>query len=135
MRRWLQYGGFAAGIVLIVFGVVAIAMPAHYTATAKWLHWLVAVLILAPIVYAVLGGFKDNGQLAANPVALIPDPWVLTNYTDVLFGKNALVFWRELLNSLIVAAVAVGVTVGCASAAAFTRSAISCFETISLPGR
>ena len=81
---------------------------------------VVAMLILAPIVYAVLGGFKDNGQLAANPVALIPDPWVLTNYTDVLFGKNALVFWRELLNSLIVAAVAVGVTVGCASAAAFT---------------
>ena len=26
MRRWLQYGGFAAGIVLVVFGVVAIAM-------------------------------------------------------------------------------------------------------------
>ena len=26
MRRWLQYGGFAAGIVLVAFGVVAIAM-------------------------------------------------------------------------------------------------------------
>ena len=26
MRRWLQYGGFAAGIVLIAFGVVAIFM-------------------------------------------------------------------------------------------------------------
>jgi hypothetical protein len=26
MRRWLQYGGFAAGIVLVIFGVVAIAM-------------------------------------------------------------------------------------------------------------
>ena len=26
MRRWLQYGGFAAGIVLIAFGAVAIAM-------------------------------------------------------------------------------------------------------------
>ena len=28
MRRWLQYGGFAAGIVLIAFGAVAIAMGA-----------------------------------------------------------------------------------------------------------
>jgi hypothetical protein len=26
MRRWLQYGGFAAGVVLIVFGAVAIGM-------------------------------------------------------------------------------------------------------------
>jgi hypothetical protein len=26
MRRWLQYGGFAAGVLLIIFGVVAIAM-------------------------------------------------------------------------------------------------------------
>jgi raffinose/stachyose/melibiose transport system permease protein len=85
---------------------------------------IVAVAILVPIVYAILGGFKENGQLAANPVALIPDPWVFTNYTDVLFGVNALVFWRELLNSLIVAAVAVVVTVGCASAAAFVFARI-----------
>jgi raffinose/stachyose/melibiose transport system permease protein len=85
---------------------------------------VVAAAILVPIVYAILGGFKENGQLAANPVALIPDPWVFTNYTDVLFGVNALVFWRELLNSLIVAVVAVVVTVGCASAAAFVFARI-----------
>ena len=47
---------------------------------------IVAAAILVPIVYAVLGGFKTNGQLAANPVALLPDPWVFTNYTDVLVG-------------------------------------------------
>jgi hypothetical protein len=33
MRRWLQYGGFAAGIVLIVFGAVAIAMGANGRST------------------------------------------------------------------------------------------------------
>ncbi len=33
MRRWLQYGGFAAGIVLIVFGVVAIAMGVNGRST------------------------------------------------------------------------------------------------------
>ena len=33
MRRWLQYGGFAAGIVLILFGVVAIAMGVNGRST------------------------------------------------------------------------------------------------------
>jgi hypothetical protein len=33
MRRWLQYGGFAAGIVLIVFGIVAIFMGANGRST------------------------------------------------------------------------------------------------------
>ena len=84
----------------------------------------VAAAILLPIVYAVLGGFKDNGQLAGNPVALIPDPWVFDNYANVLWGENALAFWGELLNSVIVAIVAVGVTVGCASAAAFVFARI-----------
>ena len=80
---------------------------------------LVAAAILVPIAYAVLGGFKSNGQLAANPVALIPDPWVFGNYADILWGVNAPTFWGEVLNSVIVAIIAVSVTVGCASAAAF----------------
>jgi raffinose/stachyose/melibiose transport system permease protein len=84
----------------------------------------VAAAILAPIVYAVLGGFKSNGQLAANPGSLIPDPWVFDNYADVLWGENAATFWGELLNSILVAIVAVGVTVGCASAAAFVFARI-----------
>ena len=84
----------------------------------------VAAAILLPILYAVLGGFKDNGQLAGNPVALIPDPWVFDNYANVLWGENAPAFWGELFNSVIVAIVAVGVTVGCASAAAFVFARI-----------
>jgi hypothetical protein len=35
MRRWLQYGGFAAGIVLVVFGAVAIAMGANGRSTVQ----------------------------------------------------------------------------------------------------
>ena len=84
----------------------------------------VAAAILVPIVYAVLGGFKDNGQLNGNPVALLPDPWVFENYADVLWGEDAPAFWGELLNSVIVAIIAVGVTVGCASAAAFVFARI-----------
>ena len=79
----------------------------------------VAIAILVPIGYALLGGFKTNGQLAANPGGILPDPWVFENYYDVLVGANAGAFWQELLNSLVIAAVAVGLTVGCASLAAF----------------
>jgi raffinose/stachyose/melibiose transport system permease protein len=84
----------------------------------------VAAVILVPIVYAVLGGFKTNGQLVGDPVAVIPDPWVFSNYTDVLFGANAGDFWREAVNSLIIAAIAVGLTVSLASLAAFVFARI-----------
>jgi len=85
---------------------------------------LVAAAILVPIAYAVLGGFKTNGQLAANPVSPIPSPWVFTNYEDILVGQHATFFWRELLNSVIVAVMAVGVTVALASLAAFAFARI-----------
>jgi raffinose/stachyose/melibiose transport system permease protein len=80
---------------------------------------VVASTILVPIVYAVLGGFKTNGQLVANPVEILPSEWVFTNYTSVLFGPDAAMFWRQAFNSLLVAAVAVGVTVSFGSLAAF----------------
>jgi raffinose/stachyose/melibiose transport system permease protein len=79
----------------------------------------VAGLILMPIVYAVLGGFKDNGQLIGDPLALIPAPFVLSHYTDVLWGADSGAFWREFANSFIIAVVAVGLTVGLGSLAAF----------------
>ena len=86
---------------------------------------VVAAAILVPIVYAILGGFKTNGQLVANPAQVIPNPWVFDNYVDVLVGEHAPTFWREFLNSLIVAIVAVAVTVTFASAAAFVFARIA----------
>src|SRR6186997_221706 len=80
---------------------------------------VVGAAILFPLLYAVLGGFKTNGQLVANPGTILPTEWVLTNYTDVLFGEYAPTFWRQALNSVIVATVAVFLTVALASAAAF----------------
>jgi raffinose/stachyose/melibiose transport system permease protein len=78
----------------------------------------VAAVILVPIVFAAIGGAKTNGQLLSDPVGL-PSPWVFSNYTDVLFGANATVFWGELLNSLIIATVAVFLTVSLSALAAF----------------
>jgi raffinose/stachyose/melibiose transport system permease protein len=86
---------------------------------------VVSVAILFPLVYAVLGGFKTNGQLAANPGAILPTEWVFSNYADVLFGEYAPTFWRQALNSLIVAAVAVILTVSFASGAAFVFARIA----------
>ena len=80
---------------------------------------VVAVAIVFPLLYAVLGGFKTNGELVANPGTLLPTEWVTTNYTDILFGEYAPTFWRQALNSLIVTGVALVLTVGCAAAAAF----------------
>ncbi len=86
---------------------------------------VVAAVILVPIGYAVLGGFKSNGQLAGDPVSILPDPWVFSNYTDVIVGQNAQAFWLEAANSLLIAVVAVSLTVGLSSLAAFAFARIA----------
>ncbi|WP_250442831.1 carbohydrate ABC transporter permease [Actinotalea sp. C106] len=68
---------------------------------------LVVVATLGPVVYAVLGGFRSNAQLAAAPVSL-PDPWVFTNYVNVLTSSD---FWRYAFNSIVVALVTTGIVV------------------------
>jgi raffinose/stachyose/melibiose transport system permease protein len=60
---------------------------------------IVVVATLGPVVYAILGGFRSNAQLAAEPVGL-PSPWVVDNYVNVLTSGD---FWRYALNSTIVA--------------------------------
>jgi raffinose/stachyose/melibiose transport system permease protein len=86
---------------------------------------LVAAVILVPILYAVLGGFKTNGQLVANPVNIVPTEWVFENYLDVTVGGKSGIFRRDLLNSLIIAVVSVGVTVGFAALGAFAFARIA----------
>ncbi len=97
----------------------AIGLPS-IAGTIAWLFLLaVAIAILVPILYAVLGGFKTNGQLVGDPVSVIPDPWVFTNYTNVLIGDDAGTFWLEAFNSLLIAVVSVLVTVTFSALAAF----------------
>jgi raffinose/stachyose/melibiose transport system permease protein len=66
---------------------------------------VVVAATLGPVVYAVLGGFRSNAQLASEPVSL-PDPWVLSNYTNVITSES---FWRYALNSTVVALVTTAV--------------------------
>jgi raffinose/stachyose/melibiose transport system permease protein len=56
-------------------------------------------LMLAPVAYIILGGFRTNAQITTDPSGL-PGPWNIGNYIDVLTGS---IFWTEVLNSLIAA--------------------------------
>lgn len=58
-------------------------------------------LMIAPIAYIILGGFRTNSQITDSPAGL-PNPWNIDNYTGVLTSST---FWRELGNSTIVALV------------------------------
>jgi raffinose/stachyose/melibiose transport system permease protein len=77
--------------------------------------WIAAIATLVPILYAILGGFRDTGQLSTNPVAL-PDPWVFSNYTGILKSST---FWHQVWNSTLIALVSTALTVPVAALAAF----------------
>jgi len=95
-----------------------------------------ATVVIVPIAYVVLSGFRTTGQIAADPVAL-PHPWVTHNYTKVIASGG---FWRQVGNSAIVAAIATTLVVGVSALAAYPlarfqfrgREAIYTFFTFGL---
>jgi raffinose/stachyose/melibiose transport system permease protein len=65
-------------------------------------------LMLGPVLYIVLGGFRTNSQITVDPAGL-PNPWEFGNYIDVLTSDT---FWRQVTNSTIAAvATTIGVVV------------------------
>jgi raffinose/stachyose/melibiose transport system permease protein len=91
---------------------VATSRGRRNAAGIRWgspgVYLLAIVLIticITPVLYIVIGGFRTNSQITADPSAW-PSPWVLANYTDVL-GSS--VFWTAMRNSVISA---VGTTLG-----------------------
>lgn len=76
--------------------------------------WFVALVVIAlmlgPVIYIIIGGFRSNSEITTDPAGF-PSVWNINNYLDVLTGG---VFWQQVLNSTIVAvATAVGaVTLG-----------------------
>jgi raffinose/stachyose/melibiose transport system permease protein len=77
--------------------------------------WVAAIATLVPLLYAILGGFRDTGQLSTNPVAL-PSPWVFSNYAGILKSGT---FWHQVWNSTLIALVSTALTVPVAALAAF----------------
>jgi raffinose/stachyose/melibiose transport system permease protein len=79
------------------------ASPAVYAVAT-----LLVIVMLAPVAYIILGGFRTNAQITSDPSGF-PGPWQVQNYVDVLTGE---IFWRQVLNSTIAA---VATTVGVVS--------------------
>ena len=78
------------------------------TPAIYFVAFVVIALMLGPVLYIILGGFRSNSQITTNPAGL-PDPWVFTNYIEVLTADT---FWILVTNSTIVAvATTVGVIV------------------------
>ena len=76
---------------------------------------VVIALMLAPVAYIVLGGFRTNSQITTDPAGF-PGPWEVGNYLDVLGGG---LFWRLVGNSLIVGLVTTAGVVALGLAASF----------------
>lgn len=64
-----------------------------------FLAFLLISVMLAPVFYIIIGGFRTNSQITVDPAGW-PDPWNMDNYLGVLRGE---VFWREVFNSTVVA--------------------------------
>ncbi|WJS90402.1 carbohydrate ABC transporter permease [Microbacterium testaceum] len=56
-------------------------------------------LMLAPVVFIILGGFRSNAEITVDPSGL-PTTWNWQNYADVLTSG---VFWGQVGNSAIAA--------------------------------
>jgi len=70
---------------------------------AGWPTYLVALVFIAicigPVAYIILGGFRTNAQITADPSGF-PGPWEVGNYIEVLKSP---IFWQQVGNSVIAA--------------------------------
>ncbi len=74
----------------------------HYSTPVIYFVALVLVaLLLVPVAYIILGGFRSNSEITVDPAGL-PTSWQVGNYFEVLASG---VFWREVANSTIAAVV------------------------------
>ncbi|MGW7548562.1 carbohydrate ABC transporter permease [Streptomyces sp. NPDC054770] len=77
---------------------------------------VVGALMVVPLLYALLSGFKTTSELSSNPVGL-PESWITSNYTGIL-GSGA--FWRLLGNSTLIAVATTVLVVAVSALAAFS---------------
>lgn len=63
--------------------------------------FLLISVIIAPVAYIIIGGFRTNSQITTDPAGW-PNPWKIENYVTVLRSSE---FWRQMANSAIVSAV------------------------------
>lgn len=76
----------------------------------------VGVVMLVPVVYAVVSGFKSTDELSRNPFG-VPEHWLSGNYTDIIVSGD---FWRLLGNSTLIAVATAVLVVAVSALAAFS---------------
>lgn len=84
---------------------------------------VVAAIVIVPLVTTALGGFKTLGDLRSNAFGL-PHEWVWSNYWDIITGDR---YWRQMVNSLLIAVLTVALTLACGAMAAFTFAHVKFF--------
>lgn len=93
--------------------------PTRRSDFGRGLLYVIAVVVLlvivVPLSFSIIGGFRSNAQLAADPVGL-PDPWVFTNYQTTLTDPS---FYQWLKNSVLIALITTALVLPAASLAAF----------------
>jgi len=69
----------------------------------NWFIYFIALvlvaLLLVPVAYIILGGFRTNSEITVDPAGL-PINWQIVNYIEVLTNGT---FWRQVGNSAITA--------------------------------
>lgn len=75
----------------------------------------VLAMVLIPLSFSILGGFRTNMQLIESPVGL-PNPWVFEHYKDIATDAR---FWRQVRNSVVIALLTTAVVLPAASLAAY----------------
>lgn len=76
---------------------------------------IVAAIVLVPLVVAVVGGFRTNQDLQAQPIGW-PDPFIFSNYTDIILSGP---FWRKVFNSVVIMLLTTAIALSLSSSAAF----------------
>jgi raffinose/stachyose/melibiose transport system permease protein len=86
---------------------------------------VLSLIVLIPIITAIFGGFKTNGELISAPLSF-PSALRWSNYTDILVSDA---FWQQLGNSLLIVTGTVSLTVITSALLAFV------FSRLVFPGR
>ena len=73
-------------------------------------------LMVAPFIWMLLTSFKALPQLLQDPLSILPDPWIFTNFAD---AWNSLPFARAYGNSIYITVLVVAGTLLTTSMAAY----------------
>lgn len=95
--------------------------PGERRASGFLVYFLALVLValmLAPVAYIILGGFRSNSDITVDPSGL-PSVWHWENYGEVLASG---LFWQQVLNSTVTALATTLLVVALGLMAAFALS-------------